>query len=211
MKPICLTNSSTPVFVISSNNIQYINGTWLTRFHSWFFPNSSYQFSPIARPKMLALVQQHFPKSATHRVHTEWLSGVHSIMKENQPRLVRAEGGGWCTPTPFHYIHHHVQSCSVCSSWEGRYTHRVHRVVTSAFWRTFSHEGKISMGWWGWGCTPTPLLLHLPSPVKLQCTLQLSGQIHWPCFISCKDMYSVDTLPLFYLYPYVLCATTLWI
>ncbi len=33
--------------------------------------------------------------------------------------------------------------------------------------------------------------LHLPSPVKLQCTLQLSGQICWPCFISCKDMYSV--------------------
>ncbi len=25
----------------------------------------------------------------------------------------------------------------------------------------------------------------------MQCTLQLSGQIHWPCFISCKDMYSV--------------------
>ncbi len=36
-----------------------------------------------------------------------------------------------------------------------------------------------------------PLLLHLPSPVKLQCTLQLSGQLHWACFISCKDMYSV--------------------
>ncbi len=29
-----------------------------------------------------------------------------------------------------------------------------------------------------------PLSLLLPSPVKLQCTLQLSGQIHWPCFIS---------------------------
>ncbi len=35
-------------------------------------------------------------------------------------------------------------------------THRVHRIVTSAFWRTFSLEGKISPGWWGWGCTPTP-------------------------------------------------------
>jgi hypothetical protein len=29
--------------------------------------------------------------------------------------------------------------------------HRVHRVVTSAFWRTFSHEGKISLGWCEWG------------------------------------------------------------
>ncbi len=36
-----------------------------------------------------------------------------------------------------------------------------------------------------------PLSLHLPSPVKLHCTLQLSGQIHWPCFISSKNMYSV--------------------
>ncbi len=32
------------------------------------------------------------------------------------------EGGGWgCTATPFHCIYHHVQSCGVCSSWEGRY------------------------------------------------------------------------------------------
>jgi hypothetical protein len=63
--------------------------------------------------------------------------------------------------------------------------HRVHRVVTAAFWRTFHHEGKISPGWWGWRGG------HLPLPVKLQCTLQLSGQIHWPCFISSKNMYSV--------------------
>ncbi len=62
--------------------------------------------------------------------------------------------------------------------------HRVHRVATAAFWRTFSDEGKISPGWWGWGVHAHPLSLHLPSPVKLQCTLQLSGQIHWPCFIS---------------------------
>ncbi len=77
-----------------------------------------------------------------------------------------------------------VKSVSICD-------HRVHRVVTSAFWRTFIHECKISLGWWGWGVHAHPLLLHLPSPVKLQCTLQLSGQIHWPCFISCKDIYSV--------------------
>ncbi len=62
--------------------------------------------------------------------------------------------------------------------------HRVHRVATAAFWRSFSDEGKISPGWWGGGVHAHPLSLHLPSPVKLQCTLQLSGQIHWPCFIS---------------------------
>ncbi len=136
MKPKCLTNSSTPVFVISSNNIQYINGTWLTRFHCWFFPNSCNQFSPITRPKMLALVQQHFPKSATHRVHIDWLSGIHSIMKENQPRLVKAKGGGGV-------VHAH------------------------------------------------PLSLYSPSRTKLQCTLQLRGQIHSPYFISIP-MHSVQ-------------------
>ncbi len=62
--------------------------------------------------------------------------------------------------------------------------HRVHRVATAAFWRTFSDEGKICPGWWGWGVHAHPLLLNLPSPLKLECTLQLSGQIHWPCFIS---------------------------
>ncbi len=58
-----------------------------------------------------------------HRVHTErqWpLSGVHSIMrvKSAQP----GGGGGW-KPFPFHSIYHHEESCDVCSSWEGRYTH----------------------------------------------------------------------------------------
>jgi hypothetical protein len=30
---------------------------------------------------------------------------------------------GWeCTPTPFYYIYHHLKSCGIRSSWEGRYT-----------------------------------------------------------------------------------------
>ena len=75
-------------------------------------------------------------------------------------------------------------------------THRVHRVATAAFWRTFHHEGKISPGWWGWGVHAHPLSLHLLSPVKLQCTLQLSGQIHEPCFISTKICTYSVFLPL---------------
>jgi hypothetical protein len=46
-----------------------------------------------------------------HRVHTERqlpLSGVHSIMMKKS--TLAGEGGG-CTPTCFHYIYHHVQSC----------------------------------------------------------------------------------------------------
>jgi hypothetical protein len=58
-----------------------------------------------------------------HRVHTEWqwpifLAYIPSWWK-NQPKLVRVGG---CTLTPFHSIFHHVQSCSVRSSWEGRST-----------------------------------------------------------------------------------------
>ncbi len=89
----------------------------------------------------------------------------------------------------FFFPNRHRTSCRVDKIYQERgvvSSHRVHRVVTSAFWRTFSHEGKICLGCWGWGVHAYPILLHLPSPVKLQC-----GQIHWPYFISCKDMYSV--------------------
>ncbi len=38
------------------------------------------------------------------------------------------EDGG-CTPTPFHSIYHHLQSCDVRSSWEGWYTHPISFLV----------------------------------------------------------------------------------
>jgi hypothetical protein len=46
-----------------------------------------------------------------------------------------------------------------------------HRVATAAFWRTSHHDG---------GCRVQahPLSLYLPSSTKLQCTLQLRGQLH---------------------------------
>jgi hypothetical protein len=35
----------------------------------------------------------------------------------------------------------------------------LHRVETAAFWRTFSDEGKVGPGWWGWGgARPPPLI-----------------------------------------------------
>ncbi len=87
--------------------------------------------------------------------------GVNSSFKWFLPvfatRKERAGGGGYQHPVPVML-----------------YTHRVHRVATAAFWRAFHYEGKISPGWWGWGVHAHPLSLHLPSPVKLQCTLQLS-------------------------------------
>ncbi len=74
------------------------------------------------RASCIAWLSPRHTKSGTHRVHTEWqrpLSGVYSIMMET---LAQAGEGGGCTPTPFHCIYHHVQSCGVRSSWEGRYT-----------------------------------------------------------------------------------------
>ncbi len=55
------------------------------------------------------------------------------------------------------------------------------RVATATFWRTFHHDWKISPGCWGWW-----VHAHLlsPSRAKLQCMLQLRGQIHSPYFIS---------------------------
>jgi hypothetical protein len=94
-----------------------------------------------------------------HRVHTGGVCTcrVHHNFVRNGKYCER----GWaCTPHP-------------CTPESGN--HRVHRVATAAFWRTFSHEGKIGPGWWGWGVHAHPPSLHLPSPVKLQCTLQLSG------------------------------------
>jgi hypothetical protein len=52
-------------------------------------------------------------KGDNHRVLTERqlpLSGEHSIMME---KLAQPGEGGECTPTPFHYINHHIQRCSV--------------------------------------------------------------------------------------------------
>jgi len=60
-----------------------------------------------------------------HRVHTEWqlpLSGVHFILMEKsaQPGKVRA---GYKRPPYFTIsIPSRIQSCSVRSSWEGRYS-----------------------------------------------------------------------------------------
>ena len=52
--------------------------------------------------------------------YTEWqwpLSGVHFIMMVHS---AQPGEGGECTPSPFHSIYDHEQSCDVCSGWEGR-------------------------------------------------------------------------------------------
>ncbi len=74
-----------------------------------------------------------------------------------------------------------LTSCSVHlgvrTSTLYRVYNKVHRVVTAAFWRTFSHEGKISPGWWGGARPPTLITFTITSKVAVY-ALQLSGQTH---------------------------------
>ncbi len=64
-----------------------------------------------------------------------------------------------------------------------------HRVAIANFWRTFHHDREKISPWLvrrgGGDCTPSPLQpITVPSRTKLQCTLQLRGQIHCLYFIS---------------------------
>ncbi len=72
----------------------------------------------------------------------------------------------------------------VCVQKIGDYRphHRVRRVATATFWRTFHHEGKIRSVWWRWG-------RHAPTPFYNFCH-------HAPAERE-------DTLPLFLLYHYM--------
>jgi hypothetical protein len=56
---------------------------------------------------------------------------------------------------------------------------------------------KTSPGWVRWGVHAHPLSLHLQSRTKLQCTLQLRGQVHSTYFIP-TPMYSVVIPATFY-------------
>jgi hypothetical protein len=58
------------------------------------------------------------------------------------------------------------------------FTHRENRIVTAALWRTFSHEGKNLTGLVRVGGARPPPFITFTITSKLQCTLQLSGQIH---------------------------------
>ncbi len=79
-------------------------------------------------------------ESENHRVHTEWqrpLSGVHFHMME---KLVQAGEGGGCMLTRFQYIYHHVHSCRVRSSWEGRYIPYISSLspLCTLWWKKYS-------------------------------------------------------------------------
>ncbi len=82
-----------------------------------------------------------------------------------------------------------VKLVCMCESIHYRVTVRLHHRVHTEWQRPLSGVHcimmeKLAQGSWGWeGCTP-PLSLYLQSRAKLQCTLQLRGQLHSPYFIS---------------------------
>ncbi len=86
----------------------------------------------------------------TQSAHKErqWpLSGVHSIMMEKSAQ----PWWGWgVQPTHFHYNYHHGQSCSVSSSWEGRYNPPISTLPLFVLcWGGGRLEGAVETG----GCT----------------------------------------------------------
>jgi hypothetical protein len=146
----------------------------------------------------------HSYSGPTHRVRR-----VAMITFYHEWKLSLACKGAGCTPSPFHYIYHHIQRCSVRSSWMGRYTLTDPIGVTLFHLYQYIYSVVLPTEYteWYWslsgvhsimmeklaqpGARPPPLIR--PSPVKLQCTLQLSWQIHWPYFHST---------------PYILCGPT---
>ncbi len=77
----------------------------------------------IADGRNLSLSAILFPKTTKSTVDCRWpwpLSCVHSGILVFSAWL--AEGWGASLPPFFHPIYHHLQSCSVRSSWEGSYT-----------------------------------------------------------------------------------------
>jgi hypothetical protein len=117
--PLCLVRS-----FVSKSQVKYYSGLELfwgdSRLSLGIVDEFPIPFLPCASSCWWAMSKRNHP-CPPHRVYTEWqqpLSGVHPIKMEI---LAHASDGGEAHPPPFQYIYHHVQSCSVRSSWEGRY------------------------------------------------------------------------------------------
>jgi hypothetical protein len=63
-------------------------------------------------------------------------------------------------------------------------------VVTAAFWRTYYHEGKISLAGKGGGARPPPF-----TTITITSKVTVYAPTEW-----------ADTLTLFHLYQYILCV-----
>ncbi len=109
----------------------------------------------------------------------------------------------------WNYLHYELASFSVenwnlkilqnhrCLARRNFFQHWIHRVATAAFWHTYSiMMEKLAQAGEGGGLLAHPLSLYLPSRTKLQCTLQLRGQIHSPYFIYIPVYSVVEFYPL---------------
>jgi hypothetical protein len=76
--------------------------------------------------------------------------------------------------------------------YEEDFTHRVHRVATATFWRTFHHDKKIGPAGEGGGCTPTPSYIYHHVQSCGVRTMRVQNIL--PLFLLDPSMYSVISL-----------------
>ncbi len=85
------------------------------------YSSDSLQISPyrkvVANPSQK--VTKNIKMGLLHRLHIVATATFWRIFHMME-KFAQAGEDGECTPTPFHYIFHHVQSWGVRSSWEGR-------------------------------------------------------------------------------------------
>ncbi len=119
----------------------------------------------------------------------------------------------------FHYIYHHVQSCSVRSSWEGRYTplyfvsiplFSLYTPIYSVLYTEYSFRLWLSFEWQADSQTPI-LLQYLIVPARLFPAFFILNKIGWfsywtvQFFICAALLFSQTfwfTYSLFYISPF---------
>jgi hypothetical protein len=108
-----------------------------------------------------------------NRSRTSCTAGEHSMQKAIRTALLTAIRNL--------YLYYYTSMNAYCVE------HRVHRVVTVAFWRTFHHEGKISLAGMSGGARPPPF-----TNITITSKVAVYAPAEW-----------ADTLTLFHLYQYM--------
>ncbi len=94
------------------------------------------------------------PEGAELRVHSEWqwpLSGVHPKMME---KLAQSGEGGGVHDHPLS-LYHHVHSCAVRSSWDGRYTPIISTLLLCMYAVKQNRISEVCVPGSGGQCQPT--------------------------------------------------------
>jgi hypothetical protein len=98
-------------------------------------------------------------------------------------------GWGGCTSTPFHSIYNHLQSCGVCSSWEGWYTPPISTLPLYVLYaRPLPTPLPAPFALWFPPLPPAPSLTSWSHP-------PLFDYFHYPRLCPCSPMITVSWTP----------------